>query len=146
MIRAWRICREAFADLSGEGARKYGGRWNSPGRPVVYLAEHPALAALEVLVHLDLTASLLPDDYVLLRVELPDEPPGHVAAVPDDPRAAGDRWLRDAATAVLRVPSVIIPTTTNILLNPLYTNAAATRITDKEPFVFDERLLRRGAG
>jgi hypothetical protein len=86
---------------------------------------------------------LLPDDYVLLRVDLPDEPPGRVATIPDEPRASGDQWLRDAATAVLRVPSIIIPATTNFLLNPLHANGASARIVGKETFAFDERLLHR---
>jgi len=60
---AWRLCRRPHADLSGEGARRLGGRWNSPGRPLIYLAEHPALAALEVRLHLDLPFDLLPADY-----------------------------------------------------------------------------------
>ena len=55
----WRLCRHPFADLKGDGARLYGVRWNSPGRPMVYLAEHPALAALEVRVHLDLPLDLI---------------------------------------------------------------------------------------
>ena len=80
MIQAWRAGRAAYADLAGEGARRHGGRWNSPGLPMVYLAEHPALAVLAVRVHLDLPPDLLPDDYVLMRVDLPDEPPEEVAA------------------------------------------------------------------
>lgn len=145
MIRAWRICRDTYADLSGEGAKKYGGRWNSPGRPVVYLAEHPALAALEVLVHLDVPKDLVPDDYVLLRIDLPDEPPARLATFPTDTRAAGDRWLLEAQTAVLEVPSVVIPSAINLLLNPLHASSAQVRIVGKEPFSFDERLLRGDA-
>ena len=67
---AWRISRAAFADLSGTGARLYGGRWNSPGRAMIYAAEAAALAVLEVRVHLDLTPDLLPDDYVLTGIAL----------------------------------------------------------------------------
>lgn len=145
MIQAWRICRDIYADLSGNGAKRHGGRWNSPGRPVVYLSEHPALAALEVLVHLDLTVDLLPDDYVLLQVALPDEPLFRVASVPEEPRAVGDQWLQNGVTAVLRVPSAIIPSTTNLLLNPLHGNSASASIIGKEPSAFDERLLRGGA-
>lgn len=69
----WRLCRAPFADLSGEGARQYGGRWNSPGLAAVYLAEHPALALLEVRVHLDIPAALLPPDYVMLAIEAPED-------------------------------------------------------------------------
>ena len=72
LMIAWRLCRRPHATLDGEGARRFGGRWNSPGRPVVYLADHPALAAFEVRVHLDLPFELLPSDYVLMRVDVPD--------------------------------------------------------------------------
>lgn len=104
MIEAWLLCRRHHADLSGEGARIAGGRWNRRGRSVVYLAEHPALTLLEVRVHLD----LLPDDYVLACVHLPGEPPG-VPADKSDLTEASDMWLRDDETAVLRVPSALVP-------------------------------------
>src|ERR1700733_9218681 len=107
-MEAWRLCRRPYADLTGEGARRYGGRWNSVGRPVVYLAEHPALAALELRVHLDLPFDLLPDDFVLMRVETPDGPTaGHESDA--DTVATGDLWLTEATSACLRVPSVLIP-------------------------------------
>ena len=142
MIQAWRVGRAADADLSGEGARRHGGRWNSPGLPMVYTAEHPALAVLEVRVHLDLPPELLPDDYVLMRVDLPDEPPEEVAAMPPDPRSAGDEWLRSGRTAVLRVPSAIVPTATNLLLNPRHPRAAEAQVPLTRPFQFDVRLWR----
>ena len=69
MTTVWRICRRPFADLSGEGARLYGGRWNAPGRPLIYAAETAALAVLEVRVHLDLDWDMLPDDYVLVAID-----------------------------------------------------------------------------
>jgi RES domain-containing protein len=140
LIPAWRVCREMFADLSGEGARRYGGRWNSPGLPVVYLAEHSALAVLEIRVHLDLPPDLLPDDYVLMQAELPDEPPEIVTSVPADARAAGDEWLRSNRTAVLRVPSAIVPNAANLLLNPRHPRAAEARIVRTVRFGFDARL------
>lgn len=87
------------------------------GRPLVYLADHPALAAFEVRVHLDLPHDLLPDDYVLLNVELPDEPPEEVAALPADTVATGNAWIASASSAVLRVPSVLVPSAHNLLLN-----------------------------
>jgi RES domain-containing protein len=66
----WRISN--YADLSGEGGRRSDGRWHEQGRSVVYLAEHPALALLEVLVHLEIDPDDLPSSYQLLTVEVPD--------------------------------------------------------------------------
>lgn len=140
MIQAWRVCRAPFADLSGEGARRYGGRWNSPGLPAVYAAEHPALALLEVRVHLDLPLDLMPEDYVILRISLPDEPPEHITTIPPDPRAAGDAWLREARTAILRVPSILVPGATNLLLNSRHSRATEAILATPTPFRFDPRL------
>ncbi|MEO3470995.1 RES family NAD+ phosphorylase [Roseomonas sp. CAU 1739] len=139
MITAWRLCRRPFADLSGEGARRFGGRWNSPGRAMVYAADHPALAVLEVRVHLDLPAELLPADYVLMRLALPD-PVETLPALPVDPRAAGDAWLAEARAPVLRVPSVLVPAASNLLLNPAHPAAASARIDAIDAFAFDPRL------
>ena len=143
MIEAWRLCRAPYAALDGEGAARYGGRWNSPGRPVVYLAEHPALALVEVLVHLDLAPESLPDDYVMLRAALPDDPPPEQAGQEEaSPREVGDAWLARRAAPVLRVPSVIVPQAANLLFNPVHPAAQAARIVAVEPFRFDPRLLR----
>lgn len=140
-MQTWRLCRRPHADLSGEGARIYGGRWNSPGRPVVYLAEHPALAALEVRVHLDLPLELIPVDYVLVGVGvgvqdnlIQDAPSG------TDTVAIGNAWLASAPGAALRVPSVLVPHSWNILLNPRHPDAFQTEIIELEPFQFDPRL------
>lgn len=138
---AWRLCRRPHADLSGEGARLYGGRWNSPGRPVVYLAEHPALAALEVRVHLDLPLELLPDDYVLMAVAVPDAVIGEISEIVET-LSAGDAWLQQSRTAALRVPSVLMPHAWNILVNPRHRDAGEVRVERLEPFRFDPRLWR----
>jgi len=108
-MRAWRICRDAYADLTGEGARLWGGRWNSPGRPLVYAADSAALAVLEVRVHLDLSFDLLPADYVLLTLDLGTASIETVPSLPPDTAAFGDAWLAAGRTAVLQVPSVIVP-------------------------------------
>jgi RES domain-containing protein len=135
----WRLCRRPYADLSGEGARIFGGRWNSPGRPVVYLAEHPALAALEVRVHLDLLFELLPNDFVLMRVLLPDA----LIAVADSGLytvPAGNTWLAEMSSAALRVPSVLLPYAWNVLLNPRHPEIARASVGSIEAFHFDPRL------
>lgn len=144
MIEAWRLCRQPYADLSGEGARIARGRWNRRGRAVVYLSEHPALAVLEVRVHLDLPLDLLPTDYVLVHVNLPDEPPGLPADTADH-LEAGDIWLRDSATAVLQVPSMLVPFAHNLLLNPRHPHAADAEVLSVTPFRFDPRLWQADA-
>jgi RES domain-containing protein len=140
LIEAWRLCRAVHADLSGEGARLYGGRWNSPGFAVVYLTDHPALAVLEVRVHLDLPLELLPDDYVILLATLPDEPPGEILEIPPDPRASGDAWLASLSSAVLRVPSVLVPGARNLLLNPRHPRAPEAAIRQVSAYRLDLRL------
>jgi len=139
-MRLWRICRAAHADLSGEGARLYGGRWNTPGRPVVYTAENAALAVLEVRVHLDLPLDLLPDDYVLLAIETGDAAVEIAETLPDDPAAFGNAWLSEGRTPLLSVPSIIVPESRNVLVNPLHPDTARTGIAATRPFRFDERL------
>jgi RES domain-containing protein len=135
----WRLCRRSYADLNGDGARRFGGRWNSPGRPVVYLAEHPALAALEVRVHLDLPFELLPVDFVLMRVLLPDAATERSNASTSTV-AAGDAWLSEARSLILHVASVLVPHSWNLLLNPRHPDAARAVIEETEVFRFDPRL------
>lgn len=145
-MNLWRLARASFAALDGEGARRFGGRWNSPGRPAVYLSDHPALAVLEVLVHLDLPGELLPDDYTLLTVTAEG---ASIAAEdqqfrsPARSRAAGDRFLEQGAACLLSVPSVIVPEARNLILNPRHPEAAKLAITARRRFKFDPRLLLR---
>lgn len=144
--------RQPFADLSGTGARLYGGRWNSPGRPMVYLAADAALAVLEVRVHLDLPPDLLPPDYVLANVDFtslgePDESDIFLEHGPTEPltllqsRKAGDAWLNEQRSLLLRVPSVIVPESANLLLNPVHPLAAKLPSISFRPFAFDSRLF-----
>ena len=147
----WRLARERYADLSGEGARLKGGRWNSPGRAVVYMAEDAALPLIEVLVHLDLTPELMPQDYVLMKVDLSplaDRPPnewiedGPAGPMSDAESAAvGDAWLETGRTAVLRVPSVIVPEAFNLVVNVAHPLAAELLPPNTRPFSFDHRLF-----
>lgn len=144
MAIAWRICRALHADLSGTGARLYGGRWNSPGRPLVYAAADAALAVLEIRVHLDLPPHLIPDDYLLVRINCPDLEPETMLEPPARPRAAGDAWLASGRVALLSVPSFIVPESRNILINPAHTDASRIGIDAMRPFRFDERLWSAG--
>jgi RES domain-containing protein len=139
-VLAWRLCREPFADLGGGGARLFGGRWNSPGNPLVYAASTAALAVLEVRVHLDLPPELLPEDYTLLTIDLDDLAVETVADLMAEPRAFGDAWLVARRTPILCVPSTIVPESTNLLLNPRHPDAGTTRIIGQRPFDFDRRL------
>ncbi len=143
-MQAWRLCRAPYADLSGEGARRFGGRWNSPGRAVVYAAADPALCVLEVRVHLDVPPELLPDDYVLLRLELPDGSVETLSELPADPGGFGDAWLAEGRSAVLRVPSAIVAESATLLLNVAHVRAARARVVSTRRFAFDARLWLAG--
>jgi RES domain-containing protein len=134
----WQICREHQADLTGKLAVE-GERWNSPGQPVVYLSDHPALAALELRAHLDMPYDELVHDHVLMRVALPGDIE-ELEEIPKDPRAHGDAWLRELRSAVLRVPSVVVREARNLLLNPRHPLAGRARIESCTPFRFDRRL------
>lgn len=133
------------------GAALGGGRWNSVGSPVVYLAETPAGAMLEVLAHLPLNEGDLPEFYRLLRVEATRaidissiDPPVHELWQHDESstRQLGDAWLASGQSALARVPSVIMPHTWNYLLNPQHLDASAIRINGATDHVYDPRLLR----
>jgi len=143
LTTAWRICRRPFADLSGDGARLYGGRWNSPGQAVVYAAEAAALAVLEVRVHLDLDWSLLPADYVLMAIDLGSLAIESLEETPADPAAFGDDWLEARRSPVLAVPSFLVRESRNLLINVAHPEVGKARIASIRPFSFDERLWPR---
>lgn len=149
---AWRITRDRYVSLDGVGAKKLGGKWNSPGLPVVYLSCDAALTVLEVMVHFDLPPELLPDDYVLMAVQLRGfrgmaqgdwlEFAPRTLLSASDSRAFGDRWLSEIRTPCLVVPSVIVPESKNLLLNPrhpLFDPSVAE--VSQRAFTFDDRLI-----
>jgi RES domain-containing protein len=151
-VRLWRISN--YADLSGEGGRRRSGRWHSGGRPVVYLAEHPALALLEDLVHLEGDVDDLPDTYQLLEIDVPDDiaisavDTAQLGESDSDwrrnlgaTRAVGDDWLKVGRTALLRVPSVILPKSTNVLLNPAHADARKVKVVEATRPAYDRRLF-----
>lgn len=137
----------AASALDGEGARKYGGRWNAPGLPAVYLAESRALAVLEILVHAPREALRL--EWRVIEVDVPGEwmedlgkPPAGWRDQPtsDGARGVGNAWLRSFRSLALRVPSVIVPEECALLLNPLHPKMAALRSSGAKVFSFDPRL------
>ena len=149
-MRVWRISN--FTDLSGDGGLRVAGRWHSRGRRIVYLSDHPASALLEVLVHLEVAPEDLPTNYQLLAIDAADDVPfdavdaDSLAADWDRDTAAsrahGDAWVESGHTALLRVPSAIVPFAFNWLLNPAHADAARVRIGAVRTVSFDPRLLR----
>jgi RES domain-containing protein len=144
-VIVYRLCKAAHIALDGEGARLWGGRWNSAGRPMVYTAATPSLAVLEVLVHLDLPAELLPDDLRLLTIEVPDDAPLQQLDVdPADDAACvaqGDAFLDAGNVLSLRVRSVVVPQEWNLLLNVRHADMDKVKITANAPFKLDPRLV-----
>lgn len=153
MPTAWRIvkpCHVADA-FSGEGARLYGGRWNSIGTSMAYAAESKALAALEILVHMD--DSLLMNEYLCIPVQfdmrlvrnfdwrtLPEN--WRETPISWPTQCIGDAWVAGTESVVLKVPSVLIPGEGNYLINPKHSGFGKLKIGAPEPFEFDPRLLK----
>jgi RES domain-containing protein len=153
MITLWRISN--YLDLSGEGARGASGRWHTMGRPVVYLAENPASAMLERVVHLTdkNEEGILPSFFQLLQISVPDEilikPLSTLAPIDwrdhfESTRPIGDTWLASLETPLARVPSAIVPRTWNYLLNPEHSDAKQVLIAEVIRERFDNRLLGFG--
>lgn len=134
------------------GSKLVGGRWNSPGRAVVYTSEQPATAVLEVLVHAE-RPQLLRDSFVMLSAEVDDDLIRilDATALPigwnelGDLKVAqrvGDAWFDAQVSVALRVPSVILQGQFNVLLNPEHPDWARVELGQPEPFMFDPRLVR----
>ena len=151
MQTVWRMVTDRFAEtaFNGDGARRYGGRWNSKGVPVVYTAASQSLAMLEMLVqddplraHYVVISAMLPDNLkieILSDDQLPDDwrspqPSGLL-------REIGMRWLGERRSAVLAVPSAVIPAEHNYLLNPMHPEFPLIIIGEPLKIVTDSRLI-----
>lgn len=150
-LTVWRICKQKHCKhaFSGEGARRFGGRWNNPGTAVVYVAGSQSLAALEMLVHLnaaDLLAkyALIPVEIEeSLIVEIPELPKNWKSyPAPREAKLLGDEWVRSASSVVLRVPSTVVPSESNFLLNPYHAEFFKLKIGEPLRFDFDVRLRK----
>jgi len=143
--------KDVVKDLTGTGAKLYGGRWNHRGTAVVYTSETRALAAVEFLVHVSL--SNVPRGLIITTIEIPDD------IVPEEvPRASlprgwrdyptprevavlGTRWVKSNKSLLLRVPSAVVEQEYNILINPLHSDMGKVVLQGVEKFEFDKRLV-----
>jgi RES domain-containing protein len=151
-MRVWRVCpaRRATTAFDGEGARVYGGRWNHVGVPAVYVSATISLGLLEYLVHAD--PDLAPQALVAIPVDCSDAVPSEeikLSALPAGWRSypapeavkdIGSAWLRALSSAVLSVPSAVVPQERNFVLNPRHGRFRDLKVGTPEPISLDPRL------
>ncbi len=156
MIKAWRIVsKKRLQDaFTGEGARLGGGRWNHVGTPVVYVSETQSLAILELFIHftrIDITLSKslfaipveIPDSLKIIEVSLKDlKSDWRLSPPPGSTRDIGTKWVRKGTSAILRVPSAIIPEECNVAINPQHPDFAKIKIGGPKHFSLDERIWK----
>jgi RES domain-containing protein len=147
----YRLSKSKYsADLSGKGAEKSGGRWNSKGVAMVYTSASRALCTAEVAVHVPL--GIVPADYELVTIEIPDDSVTEAGIKdlpadwqtfphPDSTQKLGDRFVREGKFLVMKVPSVVVQGEYNFLINPGHEAAAKVSLVNTEPFLFDKRLF-----
>ncbi len=145
----WRICN--YETLDGVGGLLVSARWHTKGHPVVYCTLNPATALLETLVHMEIDSEDRPERFRVLRIEGPDSisiekievdslSPKWVEDV-NATQAIGDRWLSESRSLLLQVPSVLVPETWNVLLNPQHTEANLLKITATYERALDGRFF-----
>jgi RES domain-containing protein len=152
MRTVWRVVTQRYADtaFSGEGARLYGGRWNPKGLAMIYTAETQSLALLEMLVQ----DAPLHARYVMIPARVPEQIVAHIdqTTLPSDWRELSARtelqrigatWIHAATSAVLAVPSAVVPAEFNYLLNPTHPDYALLEIGTRTEWLTDQRLMRR---
>jgi RES domain-containing protein len=146
----FRFCKEQYSnDISGEGAKLRGGRWNSVGLPVVYTSTTISLSLLELLIY-NASYDELQNNY-LMKIEIPGMPEDSITPINVKgqwqkdigySRFIGDSFLSTRKNIVFKVPSAIIPEEYNILINPLHPDFKKIKIIDSSPFEFDSRLFK----
>lgn len=149
----YRLCKAKYkSDLSGEGAKVVGGRWNSKGVALLYTGESRALCTAEAAVHMPL--GIIPKDYYLMAIEIPDSAIQtlDLGLLQDDwdslphshsTQLLGDAFVVEGKYLALKVPSAVVPGDYNYLINPAHKERSKVIITDTIPYRFDERLFRR---
>jgi RES domain-containing protein len=151
-LRVWRLCKRRHAAFDGEGARLAGGRWNRKGTAVVYTSATRSLAAQELFVHLafeeapaDLVAASaeIPDDLTITALRIADLPKGwRRFPGPESLADLGTNWVESNESAVLEVPSAVIPQESNYLLNPRHPDFHRIRVRQPEAFTYDPRMWK----
>jgi RES domain-containing protein len=154
MPRIWRLTQSAKSEeLNGEENRDKGGRWNSPGRGVVYCSSSLALAAMECWVHMDEDAREHPNAMSAVLLDYPDDAPVFTVPredLPDDLsdpccedlcRTIGDAWRKRGDSLVLIAPSFVVPHEVNFMLNPEHPSMRDVTIVSVEEFQFDPRMM-----
>ena len=144
----WRISN--YQTLDGVGGLYVSGRWHTKGHPVIYCTLNPATALLETLVHIEIDSEDRPERFQVLRIEGPDSLSVEKVAAgslssnwADDmsiTQTTGDRWLGEGRSLLLQVPSVLVPETWNVLVNPQHAEANRLKITATCEHAFDVRL------
>ena len=148
----FRLARKKYKiELSGVGAALSSNRWNSKGVEMIYCSDSRALALAEVAVHMSL--STMPDDYVLIEIEIPNNLKILEIKVNDLPaywngfphqistQTIGDKFIRSQESAVLKVPSAVVPGDSNYLINTSHKSFSRIRIKKGIPFSIDNRLF-----
>jgi RES domain-containing protein len=154
VITAWRLLKKSLAKhaFDGEGARLFGGRWNSPGTRMVYCSATASLALLEVFANVqrpDFAAQFVLisctfDESLVAQLDVKDLPTDWRSSPgPPELQQMGDAWIQDGETPILAVPSAIIEHEQNYLLNPQHAAFRRIKRARAKPFTFDLRLLRR---
>lgn len=150
-MQVWRIAKRQYAlDRQGIGAQQIGGRWNSPGVAVIYAGLTVEISAFEKLVH---AADILPDDLVLVSIELPDDEALYLRLGPEalpigwndlpssyETAKIGDEFASSAQKLGLIVPSAVLPEARNIVINPNHERYGEVKFKIVRPFSFDKRL------
>lgn len=154
-MRLWRIAqsRRAASAFDGEGAARWGGRWNPKGVRCIYTSESSALTVLEILVHME--KHHFGNRHVLFELEVPDGVAVEAVSLGDLPtdwrrtpapialHQIGKAWFEGGRSALLRVPSALVPGEHNVLINPLHRDFPHIIIHDPVPYQFDGRLRNR---
>jgi RES domain-containing protein len=145
----WRIVKAKYSEnmFSGEGAGKFGGRWNSQGTKVAYTSQSLSLAALELLVHLE--AASVKNRFACACAEISEDisiesiDNSLVNQSLKELQAIGDRWISSQRSAVLSVPSAVISAENNYLLNPNHDDFQRIIFNQPQEFKLDSRLVKQ---